>query len=313
MRSSQFTTTNKHSGSGMQRRRRRRRKKPAILPILLLILVILSVPYAAITQFKVITAEKEHNNLLSSIDKIEKDSQEIANKNKDLQDTIKQREADYKSKMENAKIAYLTFDDGPSGHTDQILDILDKYNVKATFFVNGHPGLEDMYKDISNRGHVIANHTFSHEYDDVYNSVDAFKSEVEKLNNFVKNIIGEEPSRILRYPGGSSNTVSYNSGGPGIMKEIIKEMAKEGYEYFDWNVDSTDALVFRQDKDVIVNNVLTQSEGMPKINVLMHDTPAKTTTVEALPEIIEGLKKQGFIFASLSQDSFKPQFLTVEY
>lgn len=311
MKSSQFTTTSRRSGPSM--RRRRRRKKPAILPILLLILVILSVPYAGFTQFKVIHAEKEHENLLSSIDKIEKASQEIAIKNKELQDIIKQRESDYESKMENAKIAYLTFDDGPSDHTEKILDILDKYNIKATFFVIAHEGLEDMYKEISDRGHVIANHTFSHEYNDVYNSVDNFKNEVEKLNDFVKNITGKEPSHLLRYPGGSNNTVSYDAGGEGIMEEIIREMNNEGYEFFDWNVDSTDALVFRQDKDVIVNNVLTQSKGKPKINVLMHDTPVKTTTVEALPEVIEGLKKQGFIFNSLSKDSFKPQFVTVEY
>ncbi|MCM1989799.1 polysaccharide deacetylase [Oceanirhabdus seepicola] len=214
--------------------------------------------------------------------------------------------------LSKAKIAYLTFDDGPSSNTLAILDILDKYNIKATFFVNGHEGLEHLYKEIVNRGHVIANHTFSHDYSYVYSSVENFKEDVNKLNDFIESTTGTAPAKLLRFPGGSNNQVSWSYSGKGFMNELVKDMTNEGYNYFDWNVDSKDANAYRQKKDVIVKSVLNGAKYVQKANVLMHDLGPKTTTVEALPEVIEGLISQDFIFDPLTEDAYKPHFLKVK-
>lgn len=178
--------------------------------------------------------------------------------------------------------------------------------------MNGHDNLEHLYKEIVTRGHVIANHTFSHDYEYVYSSVENFKEDVNKLNNLIESATGVPPVKLLRFPGGSNNHVSRSYSGKGFMSELVKEMSKEGYNYFDWNVDSKDANAYRQKKDVIIKSVLDGAKYVQKANVLMHDLGQKTTTVEALPEVIDGLISQGFIFDTLTEDSYKPQFLKVQ-
>ncbi len=175
--------------------------------------------------------------------------------------------------------------------------------LELHFFVNGHPGLEDLYKAIAKDGHVIANHTYSHDYRKVYMSPENFEKDIKKLDKYIEETVGQKPSHIIRYPGGSNNTVSHSYGGPGVMKQIIPHMNKLGYIHFDWNVDSTDASAFRQREDKIINSVLTESRGQHKAVILMHDTDPKTTTVQALPEVIKGLKEQGFIFDVITKDT----------
>lgn len=288
-------------------RRRRKKKKIKLIPLTIIILFFLSFPYAVYTQAKSFKLKNDWVNLNDSINEKTTKNADLKSQNEKLLATLEDTKSEYEQALENAKIAYLTFDDGPSDNTMTILNILDKYNVKATFFVIGHPGLEHLYKEIVDRGHVVANHTFGHDYDYVYSSVDNFKSDVNKLNEFIKNATGTEPPKLLRYPGGSINTVSWDAGGKEIMPKIIKAMDEEGYSFFDWNVDSTDATGNGIPKSNIVNRILTDSKYVKKANILMHDTNAKGTTVEALPEIIEGLKAQGFIFDVVSHDSFKPQ------
>ncbi|MCB2293320.1 polysaccharide deacetylase [Clostridium algoriphilum] len=266
---------------------------------------------AAVSQATVVRSQekKEKSNLfVQQISQMNSDNESLRLKNKNLRTSMKQNQILYREKLANTKIAYLTFDDGPSNNTLEILKILKKYNIKATFFVNGHPELGYLYKHISDDGHILANHTYSHEYKDVYTSADNFKKDVSKLDAFLTNITGKEPNHILRYPGGSNNTVSQYYGGKGIMDTMIKETNKEGYIYFDWNVDSTDASSYRQSKNKIVQAVLTESSRTKHPVVLMHDLNPKITTVQALPEIIEGLKKKGFIFDVLSENTYAPQF-----
>ena len=102
---------------------------------------------------------------------------------------------------------YLTFDDGPSANTDQILDILDEYGVKATFFVVGKEGYNDQYRRIVEEGHTLGMHSYSHVYRDIYESVEAYGQDLEKLHTYLYELTGVD-SRIVRLPGGSSNTVS---------------------------------------------------------------------------------------------------------
>lgn len=216
----------------------------------------------------------------------------------------------YSKEISGEKIAYLTFDDGPSKNTSKILDTLKKYNIKATFFVNGRTDSQSkqLYKRIVDEGHSIGSHIYSHDYSEIYRSKTAFMNSFNKLQNYIKNLTGVKMD-ILRFPGGSNNTVSYKYGGKGLMKELTKEMRRQGYVYFDWNVDSTDASVALQSKSNIVSSVLNGSKGKKQVVILMHDAAGKTTTPQALPEIIEGLKKQGFQFDRITKTSYAPQFL----
>jgi peptidoglycan-N-acetylglucosamine deacetylase len=208
------------------------------------------------------------------------------------------------------KIAYLTFDDGPSRSTPRILAALREQGVKATFFVVGKVSEESkaLYRQMAEEGHALGNHTYSHDYRKIYSSVEAFRQDVERLNDLLEETAGVRPT-ILRFPGGSNNHLSRKSGGRQIMPNIAREMSKSGYQYFDWNVSSTDAAAPVQDKEMIIYSVKANSDNKNEIIILMHDMDAKTTTVEALPEVIRYLKEQGYAFRTLEKTGFTFQFL----
>lgn len=183
---------------------------------------------------------------------------------------------------------YLTFDDGPSVYTSQILDILDSYGVKATFFVTGaqkdaHP---EWYKEIVERGHTIGMHSYTHVYSSVYADEDAFVDDIEQIHQYILDTTGINSS-FYRFPGGSSNRVSSLS-----MDELCKLVHSRGYEYYDWNVSSQDASNPTPSSQTIVNNVLTGIGKHQQSIVLMHDSGDKYATVQALPSIIEGIQKK---------------------
>lgn len=192
------------------------------------------------------------------------------------------------------KTVYLTFDDGPSRYTPEILDVLDKYGVKATFFViNGR--YNSTMKDIIDRGHQIGLHTYSHDYKKIYASDSAYFADLQKIHEVVLKETGIDTS-IIRFPGGSSNTVSKNYS-KGIMSRITKAAGEKGYVYFDWNCSNGDA-----DGANTVQKQLNYCSKFPKsasrIVVLMHDT--KKTTLEALPKIIEYYQSCGMTFDILT-------------
>jgi peptidoglycan/xylan/chitin deacetylase (PgdA/CDA1 family) len=283
-----------------------------LVKVFIFTLCISSLAGAGFSEATLASSETESSLLLQKISKLNSENTKLKLQNENLKGAINKNQALYNEKLANAKIAYLTFDDGPSSNTLAILEVLKQYDVKATFFVNGHPDLSNLYKQISDAGHVLANHTYSHDYKRVYSSPDNFKKDAKKLDAYLTEITGKEPNYILRFPGGSNNHISRDYGGMEIMNSVIKEMNKEGYLYFDWNVDSSDASVFRQTKENIVQAVLTQSSEVKHAIILMHDLDPKTTTVQALPEIIEGLKSQGFAFAALSKNTVAPQFKVVK-
>lgn len=208
------------------------------------------------------------------------------------------------------KVAYLTFDDGPSAQTEPILNQLARYGVKATFFVTGKDSESHkaLYRRIAAEGHRFGNHTYSHDYSQLYRNPDAFLEDVRKLDRFLEETVGQRMD-ILRFPGGSNTRLGRRKGSPWIMPELVKRVRAEGYQYFDWNVTSTDAAQAVQPKADIVSSVLSLARGKERIIVLMHDVSAKTTTVEALPEVIRGLQKMGFRFDVLNKNSFTTQFL----
>ena len=197
------------------------------------------------------------------------------------------------------KVCYLTFDDGPTARTLEILKILKKYDVKATFFVI-NTGNFNYIKQIHAEGHAIGLHAYSHNYAKIYANTASYFNDLQALSNKVYATIGVRPN-IMRFPGGSSNVISriYSSG---IMTALSKLVTNRGFAYFDWNVDSDDAGSSGSSYTRIINNVLAGANGKNSICVLMHDAAAKTSTVQALPKIIEGLKARGYRFEVLTKD-----------
>ncbi len=194
---------------------------------------------------------------------------------------------------------YLTFDDGPSRYTNRLLDVLRENNVKATFFVTSSGGGSD--NDILrayNDGHTIGLHTYTHNYSLVYSSVDAYFNDLNLISERVKNITGIE-SKIIRFPGGSSNTVSKRYS-PKIMSELANEVINRGYKYYDWNVSSGDAGGVHTSDGVfynVVNNLKKDRMNM----VLMHDT--KGFSVEAVQDIINYGKANGYTFLPITMNT----------
>ncbi len=200
----------------------------------------------------------------------------------------------------DGKFAYLTFDDGPSKNTEKILDILDRYNVKATFFVISKKNMNSKYKEIVERGHTIALHAYTHTYSKIYKSEEAYFSDLKKISDKVYDITGVR-SKIIRFPGGSSNTV-HRKYCKGLMKKIKVSVKEKGYIYHDWNVDSGDASANNVEPERLLNNIKKHSKDERIIDILMHDTgDSKMTTVEALPGIIEFLMEDGYTILPITE------------
>ena len=240
--------------------------------------------------------ESEKNSLYSQIDDLNK--QISIKREKQAQATAPVYATPQPSTpVGNGKIVYLTFDDGPSSNTLAILNTLDRYGIKATFFVKDN-GSDNVYmKDIVTRGNVIALHSQTHNYSYIYASDDNFYSDLKNISDIVYNQTGVR-SNIMRFPGGSSNTVSkkYNAG---IMSRLTKGVTNMGYYYYDWNCDSTDA----SGNNVAVEKLVSSCMRTPSsdtVIVLMHDTNAKGTTVQALPQIIENYRDAGYMFGVIT-------------
>lgn len=201
---------------------------------------------------------------------------------------------------EPSKVVYITFDDGPSENTDKILKILKKYDAKATFFVTGNnQKYNKSIKKAADQGNTIALHTYTHDYANVYSSTTAYFEDLQKVSDMVKQITGKAP-KYIRFPGGSSNTISAQFS-QGIMTTLDSLVHEKGYEYFDWNCSSGDAASNTVPAQDIVRNAT--SCDYEQIMILFHDSSPKTTTVEALPEIIKSYKERGYVFKGICDDT----------
>lgn len=197
-------------------------------------------------------------------------------------------------------VIYLTFDDGPSARTGEILDVLKEKDVKATFFVvaTGNEANQQMMKRIVEEGHTIAMHTGTHSYTKMYASVEAYLEDMYQVFTQIKEVTGVTPT-LFRFPGGSIN--NYNSG---ISHELIAEMLRRGFVPFDWNISSRDAATVKLlPAETIVNNVVNSAENQPYGIVLMHDSQAKTTTAKAVGPMIDRLRAMGYELKALTPDT----------
>lgn len=251
--------------------------------------------------------KKEVQVVTDEVEKMQKEIDELTQK----EEQLKQQEAalkEEKAKKETPpqppvvtgnRVVYLTFDDGPSPRTSEILDILKKYNVKATFFVTNQNSQYDyLIKRAYDEGHTIGLHTSSHNYHEIYASEDAYFADLQAIQDKVYNITGYR-STIIRFPGGSSNTVSRFN--PGIMTRLTQLVEERGFYYHDWNVDSEDAAGANEERQM--NNVMTYSPKHEVVNLLMHDSGNKYATVNSLEAKIKYYLDNGYSIEPLTPSS----------
>lgn len=207
----------------------------------------------------------------------------------------------------NGKRVYLTFDDGPSVYTGQILDVLKANNVKATFFVIGRDEeFYSYYKRIVDEGHTIGMHSYSHVYQDFYASKESFAEELTKLNDLIYNVTGTK-STIFRFPGGSSNNVSSLP-----VQEYIDYLNDNNIDYYDWNSLSGDAVTNGLSPQQLVNNIMNDVSKNEDSIVLMHDLQTTHATVESLQLLIDTLKRDGYEILPIDENTPLIQHVAAE-
>lgn len=238
--------------------------------------------------------------------------EENEKKIKALEDALTMMEARYETvKNQNEKltdkVVYLTFDDGPSKTvTLEILKILDTYDVRATFFVLGRSVDKnmDVLKVVHDAGHAIGNHSFSHDYNYIYQNETQFWDDFDRAQEKIFSVIGVYPE-VFRFPGGSLS--AYGFLGDAAYKNITRGLIERNMQHFDWNIDSGDAATGFVTAGEIKMNAFTQLAKKKHAIVLFHDTNTKFSTVEALPAIIEHYLAMGYRFDILVPNGFTHQ------
>lgn len=202
---------------------------------------------------------------------------------------------------------YLTFDDGPSKNTEKILDILKKYDVKATFFVIEKDDFDekDLMQRIVDEGHSIGVHTYTHKYDKIYNNINSFVRDFEKIENFIYENTGST-TNLYRFPGGSTNHYIPSKG---LFTEMVAYLESKKYIYFDWNIVSGDDTNTIYPAQVLADNVLNKIDKQDESIVLFHDAALCKTTPDAVEIIIQKLIGEGYEFDKLTQESPVVQFV----
>ncbi|ADL52603.1 polysaccharide deacetylase family protein [Clostridium cellulovorans] len=202
------------------------------------------------------------------------------------------------------KIVYLTFDDGPSRATDKILDILKKYDIKATFFVIG-TSIEsnpNTFKRTIDEGHSVCIHTYTHNKN-IYNDVESFFKDNERCRELLEEKMYRGTNKYFRFPGGSSNRM----GNKTTLKEIRQEAFNRELCYVDWNMSLEDSIYKNTPSSTLLRTFKKQYKNQDRIVILMHDAHYNMTTAEALPVIIKFLKHEGYEFSdfgNISEDEY---------
>ena len=303
----------------MNRRRRVKRIKSAIIWIfsswLILSMTICGILIAQNfrmnKQIKTVTTHL--NSVTTRLNQI---SQNGANDgtDKDISSTIDEymdEVISYQGNEENSfqsgdtRQVYLTFDDGPSEQTEEILDVLKKYNVKATFFVVGKTDerSKELYRRIVDEGHTIGLHSYSHKYSEIYASKAAFQSDLQKISDLIYQITGQR-TMLYRFPGGSSNKVSNVD-----MQLLIQYLNESGFTYYDWNVMSGDASTQNFSAETLTENVMSGIKKNQTSIVLYHDADSRTATVQSLTDVIKQLIDMGAQILPIDDNTKKIQHI----
>ena len=297
-----------------QERERQDRLRIAAVFVVFLVIVILFVSFVNFVINLIKSNKKlpkpEPVNLMSYNETLKKD---LKNENFVYTEPIKRpikhengvtdRLESVESAKAETKLCYLTFDDGPNNSiTPQVLDVLRKYDIKATFFIVGTllESNPDMARRIYEEGHLLANHSYSHNYKTIYAGVNEFMSEIEKTEELIKQTVDFESDYfpLIRFPGGSYYAGTYKDA-----KKMIKEhLSSRGFYYCDWNSLNGDAEGAKKNANGLFEYFKKKTDLDENIVVLMHDTVNKQATVDSLPQIIEYLKENGYTFLRLDED-----------
>jgi peptidoglycan/xylan/chitin deacetylase (PgdA/CDA1 family) len=319
-----MTTPNEFENRRRERRRRERLRKKRIRAVILLIILIgiISLSCAAVSTISKNKSEAENfaantENVITDVPQdteVTDDTVSEANASVELEQntasvipdsTVENNLLQIISDSGESKYCYLTFDDGPTENiTPQILDILRRYNVKATFFevgamIDANP---DMSRRVYEEGHLIANHSDSHNYDKLYATSDTFMTEIQSCYDKIKSVSnGEEPFKLIRFPGGS-----YNAGDHAAEKQVYKTLlAENGFYYCDWNSLTGDAEGATKDAAGLLEYLKSNMGGYNNLIVLMHDAATKQATADALPSVIEYIASQGYTFHRLDDIDYQ--------
>lgn len=276
------------------------KKSVLAISIGLLLIPALGFQQTASEEFTVAAAENEDSPDTAVNDGTSYNQEEAAQPSEEEKQQLSREKAAEKqepqpdTRDQSGKKAYLTFDDGPSPLiTPEILEILRENDIKATFFVIGNMAEKnpELIHQIQEEGHLICNHTYSHNYKLIYSNPDNFMADVKKWETVLRSILGEDfETNILRFPAGSF----------GKKRQSFRERVKaEGYINVDWNVLNGDAEALHVPADVLVGRIKETIKNRDNAIVLMHDSNTKDTTAEALPEIINYLKSEGYSFETL--------------
>lgn len=311
----------------VKRRRRIERIKKTII-VVILSAIIIPITTTAIFAFLFLKTKNQlsdlqtrYDDLIETMDQLrdtvtyeapEQDvfsTSEVEVSPRDMDEETENTDMTDEPETEITKYVYLTFDDGPSSNTDKILDILDEYGVKATFFVTGKTDDVSIaaYKRIVEGGHTLGMHSYSHKYSQIYASKEAFSEDLKQLQEFLYEETGVW-SRYYRFPGGSSNTASSVD-----MNELMKYLDDNDITYFDWNIVSGDATGRAVSAETIYNNCISKLDKYDDAFILMHDASAKNSTVEALPKLIEAIQAiEGTKIVPIDDDTVPVQHRTLQ-
>ncbi|MCB2355208.1 polysaccharide deacetylase family protein [Clostridium estertheticum] len=273
-----------------KRRIRKRRKFGLIISVIVIVILSCLIFYInSNSKVKKVLPANAENSLKKSV---------ATPKKVTLKPKLKSPTADFYKhiyKSDGHKIAYLSFDDGPSANnTPVILKTLDKYNIKATFFIVGNMAIKypDLVKKELADGHSIGNHSYSHNYNYLYSNTNTFISDINKCDTILKSILGSNFStKLVRFPGGSFG---------GKLKPFRESLNSAGYNYVDWNDLTGDAEGQNIPASKLLSNLKKNTEGKDHVVILMHDFFTKSTTAQALPQVIEYLKSQKYSFKTLN-------------
>lgn len=278
------------TGEVLDYRKRRRKRIKKIIVTFCVILLVLPIVMSIFLLYRVNRLENRLEELVSQNGMEAQESTQAPDvvwaEEKHREDTVSGGAVD----TEKVKRVYLTFDDGPSGETEKVLDVLKEKNVKATFFVIGREDefTKKMYRRIVSEGHTIGMHSYSHIYTQIYGELKDFKKDFVKLSDLIFDVTGVR-STYYRFPGGSSNTINQNP-----IEEYKTFFTEQGVMYMDWNVIAANGTSDNVSKKEMVQSVIDGVAQYDTSIVLLYDSADKRMTAKSLGAIIDRLQAEGY-------------------
>ncbi|WP_294310906.1 polysaccharide deacetylase family protein [Pseudobutyrivibrio sp.] len=289
------------SNLGLERQRAKRKrvarmKKMIVTTIIAFMLITLCV--LTFLCIEVISLQRQVDVLSAKVNGVTDVYTEAAMSDEAIEDSVYVVDSSENfAEVGDIPMVYLTFDDGPSENTERILDILDDYNIKATFFVNGKEDEDSLntYRRIVDDGHSIGMHGYIHDYGTLYATTDSFSADYDKIHQLILDATGVD-THLYRFPGGSSNTFHTTP-----MSDLIGVLNEKGAVYYDWNVQAGDATRLAFTEDDLIDNVMNDVVQYKTSVVLLHE---KDVTVESLPRLIESLQQAGVMILPITDETY---------